>query len=160
MIKTALVCGAGGFIGGHLVKRLKSEGFWVRGVDIKYHEFTQSVADEFLIADLRDIGQVQKSLTLAPPEKKFDEVYQLAADMGGAGYVFTGDHDVDIMYNSAQINLNFVAHHARYKQLFYSSSACVYQEEKQLTANHSGLKETDAYPANPDSEYGWEKLFS
>jgi len=160
MIKTALVCGAGGFIGGHLVKRLKSEGFWVRGVDLKYHEFTQSVADEFLIADLRDRQQVQKSLTLDAPDKKFDEVYQLAADMGGAGYLFTGEHDVDIMYNSAQINLNFVAQYSRYKQLFYSSSACVYQEEKQLTAYHLGLKEADVYPANPDSEYGWEKLFS
>jgi GDP-D-mannose 3', 5'-epimerase len=182
-MKTALVCGAGGFVGSHMVKRLKLEGYWVRGVDLKYPEFSKSEADEFLIYDLRDPRNVEAVMRLDfstyPPEfsylKKpfskegfpFDEVYQLAADMGGAGYIFTGEHDADVMHNSATINLNVAAWAQIYgvKKLFYSSSACMYPQEIQNT-KHSimdcfiGLSESDAYPANPDSEYGWEKLFS
>lgn len=158
--KTALVCGAGGFIGSHLVRRLKDEGYWVRGVDLKYPEFSETVADEFYKIDLRDQENCKKALALNTVKNKFDEVYQLAADMGGAGFVFTGENDLDIMHNSAMINLNFVNLYEMYDSIFYSSSACIYPEEKQLEANHPGLKEEDAYPANPDSEYGWEKLFS
>lgn len=169
-MKTALVLGAGGFIGSHLVKKLKSEGYWVRGVDLKYPEYWSTVADEFLIYDLQDTNNVNAVMRidsrndvplqfryLSPAfstQTSFDEVYQLAADMGGAGYIFTGENDANIVHNSAMINLN-VAQEAvnhKVKKVFYSSSACVY----------TGLDcvETSAYPANPDSEYGWEKLFS
>ncbi len=156
-MKTALVCGAGGFIGSHLVEKLKTEGFWVRGVDLKYPEFKKTKADEFIIGDLRD-PIICKNVT----DKPFDEVYQLAADMGGAGFTFTGDNDADIMYNSALINLNMVnvALKAGVKKYFYSSSACVYPEYNQLNPNSLNLKESSVYPALPDSEYGWEKLFS
>ncbi len=157
--KTALVCGAGGFIGSHLVRRLKKEGYWVRGVDIKYPEFSESDADDFLKLDLRSEDNCKRSLELSEG-KKFDEVYQLAADMGGAGYIFSGEHDFEVMHNSAMINLNFANLSNRYKKLFYSSSACIYPEEIQLETSNPGLKENMAYPANPDSEYGWEKLFS
>ncbi len=158
-MKKALVCGAGGFIGSHLVTRLKKEGYWVRGVDLKYPEFSKTTADEFLKIDLRSLANCEKALYLKNDEK-FDEVYQLAADMGGAGYIFTGEHDLNVMHNSAQINLNFAHLNNRYKKLFYSSSACIYPEERQLDTIHTNLKEDMAYPAHPDSEYGWEKLFS
>lgn len=156
-MKTALVCGAGGFIGSHLVEQLKSEGFWVRGVDLKYPEFKKTIADEFIIGDLRD-PNICKQVT----DKPFDELYQLAADMGGAGFTFTGDNDADIMYNSALVNLNMVnvALKNKVKKYFYSSSACVYPEYNQLNPNSLNLKESSVYPALPDSEYGWEKLFS
>ncbi|MDR1901924.1 MAG: NAD-dependent epimerase/dehydratase family protein [Treponema sp.] len=156
--KKALVCGAGGFIGGHLVERLKKEGYWVRGVDIKQHEYRKTAADEFVQGDLRDQG-LCRSIT---KDIHFDELYQLAADMGGAGYIFTGEHDAVVMHNSATINLNMAesAKETGIKKLFYSSSACIYPEHIQKEANNPGLKETDAYPAAPDSEYGWEKLFS
>ncbi len=156
-MKTALVCGAGGFIGSHLVEKLKEEGFWVKGIDLKYPEFKKSMADEFIIGDLRD-PQICKQVT----DRPFDEVYQLAADMGGAGFTFTGDNDADIMYNSALINLNMVnvALKAKVKKYFYSSSACVYPEYNQLNPTSLNLKESSVYPALPDSEYGWEKLFS
>src|ERR1700722_4385842 len=123
-IKKALVCGAGGFIGNHLVKRLKREGYWVRGIDIKYPEFSKTTADDFVILDLRDQQKVQKHFK----DNAYDEVYQLAADMGGAGYIFTGDHDADVMHNSAQINLNILdaAYKSGVKKIFYSSSACMY----------------------------------
>lgn len=155
--KTALVLGAGGFIGGHLVKRLKSEGFWVRGVDLKHNEYSKSPADEFIIGDLREQSVCQQIL-----DRAFDEVYQLAADMGGAGYIFTGEHDADVMHNSATINLN-IAHYgqkAGIKKIFYSSSACMYPSHNQEDPNNPNCAEASAYPANPDSEYGWEKLFS
>jgi GDP-D-mannose 3',5'-epimerase len=169
-MKTALVLGGGGFIGGHLAKRLKSEGYWVRVVDIKQHEyFTQDeICDEFILGDLRDPMLVSRVM-FAPnqsyeqnKELSFDEVYQLAADMGGAGYIFTGDNDANVMHNSALINLN-VAHEAvkkSVKKVFYSSSACMYPEHNQLDPNNPNCEELSAYPANPDSEYGWEKLFS
>ncbi|MEK7533173.1 MAG: NAD-dependent epimerase/dehydratase family protein [Patescibacteria group bacterium] len=156
-IKTALVCGAGGFIGGHLVKRLKKEGYWVRGADIKRHEYSKSQADEFLVGDLRDQNFCKKVFN-----RPLDEVYQLAADMGGAGYIFTGDHDADVMHNSAQINLN-VLHFgrlAKIKKIFFSSSACIYPERNQMDASKPNCEESSAYPAAPDSEYGWEKIFS
>lgn len=158
-MKTALICGAGGFIGSHLVRRLKSEGYWVRGVDLKYPEFSKSEADEFLIYDLRDPKNVEEVMRRNAP---FDEVYQLAADMGGAQYVFTGVHDADIMTNSSLININVVqwANIYKVKKLFYSSSACMYPQELQTSFQAVQLKESDAYPANPDSDYGWEKLFS
>jgi nucleoside-diphosphate-sugar epimerase len=167
-MKTALVLGAGGFIGSHLVKKLKSEGFWVRGVDLKYPEYWKTVADDFVIGDLRDPKLV--SLIMMAPNQhseddkinSFDEVYQLAADMGGAGYIFTGNNDANVMHNSALINLN-VAHEATKKsakRIFYSSSACMYPEHNQLDPNNPNCEESSAYPANPDSEYGWEKLFS
>ena len=156
-MKRIVVCGAGGFIGSHLVKRLKKEGHWVRGVDIKYPEFSETAADDFIGADLRDPG-----LTNLILRDSIDEVYQLAADMGGAGYIFTGEHDADVMHNSATINLNIVqgcvAH--KVKKVFYSSSACIYPEHNQLDPNNPNCEESSAYPANPDSEYGWEKLFS
>ena len=167
-MKTALVLGAGGFIGSHLVKRLKSEGFWVRGVDLKYPEFEKTAADDFVIGDLRNphlVSQVMfapKQQSLKDKENSFDEVYQLAADMGGAGYIFTGNNDANVMHNSAMINLN-VAHEAtkqNVKRVFYSSSACMYPEHNQLDPNNPNCEEASAYPANPDSEYGWEKLFS
>ncbi len=156
-MKSALVCGAGGFIGGHLVKRLKKERFWVRGVDLKHHEFAKSPTDDFVIGDLRD-PVVCRNVTDQP----FDEVYQLAADMGGAGFVFTGDNDADIMHNSALINLNMIeaAYKAGAKKIFYSSSACMYPEYNQMDPDNPKCSEDSAYPAAPDSEYGWEKLFS
>lgn len=155
--KTALVCGAGGFIGGHLVKKLKQEGFWVRGVDLKNSEFSKTSADEFIIGDLRDQTVCQKIL-----DRSFDEVYQLAADMGGAGYIFTGEHDADVMHNSATINLNmsYYGQKAGIKKIFYSSSACIYPKYNQEDPNNPKCSEDSAYPAAPDSEYGWEKLFS
>lgn len=155
--KTALVCGAGGFIGSHLVKRLKSEGFWVRGVDIKRPEYGKTEADDFVMGDLRNQAVCEKIL-----DKPFDEVYQLAADMGGAGYIFSGEHDADVMHNSATINLN-IAHYGQkigIKKIFYSSSACMYPEYNQLDPENPKCSEDSAYPAAPDSEYGWEKLFS
>ena len=156
-MKTALVCGAGGFIGGQLVKKLKKEGFWVRGVDIKEHEYIKVPADEFIVGDLRDPVVCQKIL-----DKSFDEVYQLAADMGGAGYIFTGEHDADVMHNSATINLNILHYGqlAGIKKIFYSSSACMYPEHNQMDPDNPKCSEDSAYPAAPDSEYGWEKLFS
>ena len=156
-IKQALVCGAGGFIGGHLVKRLKREGFWVRGVDLKYHEFADSKAGEFVIGDLRDPQLCRDVL-----DRPFDEVYQLAADMGGAGYIFTGEHDSEVMHNSAMINLNMVDLCCKVgvKKIFYSSSACVYPEYNQMEPDNPKCSEDSTYPAAPDSEYGWEKLFS
>ncbi len=157
MAKTALVCGAGGFIGGHLVKRLKREGFWVRGVDLKFNEHAETEADDFVIGDLRDQLVVRDVV-----DRKFDEVYQLAADMGGAGYIFTGENDADIMHNSATINLNVLdaCYKRNNKRVFYSSSACMYPEHNQLDPDNPNCAEDSAYPANPDSEYGWEKLFS
>jgi GDP-D-mannose 3',5'-epimerase len=154
----ALVCGAGGFIGSHLVKRLKKGRFWVRGVDLKYPEFNETAADDFIIGDLRD-QTVCKNIT---SDIQFDEVYQLAADMGGAGYVFTGDHDADIMHNSATINLNMVerCRISGVKKIFYSSSACIYPKYNQEDPNNPKCSEDSAYPAIPDSEYGWEKLLS
>jgi len=165
--KTALVLGAGGFIGNHLVNRLKDEGYWVRGVDLVPPEYEKiSSADEFIIGDLRDTGFTSVCMTSPNQISKtaggFDEVYQLAADMGGAGYIFTGDHDANVMHNSATVNLN-VAHHSNLlgvKKLFYSSSACMYPEYNQLDPNNPNCSEDSAYPAAPDSEYGWEKLFS
>lgn len=169
--KTALVMGGGGFIGGHLAKRLKQDGFWVRVVDIKEeHEFflKAEICDEYVHGDLRDPMLVSRVM-MAPyqsaesdKENSFDEVYQLAADMGGAGYIFTGNNDANVMHNSALINLN-VAHEAtkkNAKRVFYSSSACMYPEHNQLDPDNPNCEESSAYPANPDSEYGWEKLFS
>jgi len=179
-MKKALVLGAGGFIGSHMVKRLKSEGYWVRGVDIKYPEFSATQADEFIVRDLSEQENMNKVIlfkgyagnfyraipySLAEP---FDEIYQFAADMGGAGYIFTGENDSQIMENSALINLNLLRAQSRFNneygvnktKIFYSSSACMYPDYKQLDTNNPGLKESDAYPADPDSEYGWEKLFS
>jgi GDP-D-mannose 3',5'-epimerase len=156
-MKTALVCGAGGFIGNHLVSRLKQEGFWVRGVDLKYPEFSETDADDFFIGDLRDPHVCRHMV-----DRKFDEVYQLAADMGGAGFVFTGEHDADIMHNSALINLNMLeaCNRRNVKRIFYSSSACIYPEFNQMDPDNPNCAEDSAYPAAPDSEYGWEKLFS
>jgi len=155
--KTALVLGGGGFIGSHLVKRLVTEGFWVRAVDLKYPEFSETTADDFVQGDLRDPLFCRSII-----DQKFDEIYQLAADMGGAGYIFTGDHDADVMHNSASINLNVLDACLRRnsKRIFYSSSACIYPEHNQLDPENPNCEETSAYPANPDSEYGWEKLFS
>ena len=156
-MQTALVCGGGGFIGSHLVKRLKKEGFWVRSVDLKYPEFSQTEADDFVMADLRDQSTVKLII-----DRRFDEVYQLAADMGGAGFVFTGDNDADIMYNSGLINLNILKAclNRNIKRLFYSSSACIYPKYNQTDPHNPNCREDSAYPAYPDSEYGWEKLFS
>ena len=177
-MKTALVLGAGGFIGSHLVKRLKSEGFWVRGVDLKRPEFEETAADDFLLYDLRDPKNVEAAMRLEgynghplpckylpyPFSEKlqFDEVYQLAADMGGAGYIFSGENDANVMHNSAIINLNVAkeAVEQKAKRVFYSSSACMYPEHNQLDPENPNCEESSAYPANPDSEYGWEKLFS
>ena len=156
-MKTVLVCGAGGFIGSHLVKRLKRESFWVRGVDLKYPEFSETVADDFVIGDLRDQNFCRDIV-----DRRFDEVYQLAADMGGAGYIFTGLHDADVMHNSATINLNMLdaCHKRNVKRVFYSSSACMYPAYNQEDPENPNCAEESAYPAAPDSEYGWEKLFS
>ena len=158
-MKTALVLGAGGFIGSHMVKHLKSEKYWVRGVDLKYPEFSNTAADEFIKGDLRDADFVSHCF-----DKPFDEVYQFAADMGGAGYLFTGDNDANIMHNSIQISLNVLKTASRNlldtTKIFYSSSACVYSEFNQKDVNHIDTSEASAYPAQPDSEYGWEKLFS
>ncbi len=156
-MKKALVCGAGGFIGSHLVKRLKSEGFWVRGVDLKFHEYEDTEADDFVIGDLRDRSVCERVI-----DRQFDEVYQLAADMGGAGFIFTGDNDAAIMHNSAMINLNIldICYQRNIKRVFYSSSACIYPEYNQLDPDNPKCSEDSAYPAAPDSEYGWEKLFS
>ena len=153
----ALVCGAGGFIGGHLVKRLKREGLWVRGVDLKEHEFHKSEADEFVVGDLRD-PQICRNVL----DRPFDEVYQLAADMGGAGYIFTGEHDCDVMHNSGTINLNMVdlCAKAGVRKVFYSSSACIYPGYLQNSPDVTPLKEEDAYPADAEDGYGWEKLYS
>ncbi len=155
-MKRILVNGAGGFIGGHMVKRLKGEGHWVRGVDIKHHEYARSVADEFILGDLCD------QRVIADAVDGIDEVYQFAADMGGAGYIFTGDHDADVMRNSATINLNSLHYgtQAGVKKFFYSSSACIYPAYNQEDAQNPKCSEGSAYPAAPDSEYGWEKLFS
>jgi len=155
-MKRILVAGAGGFIGGHLVERLKQEGYRVRGVDLKHHEYSKLPADEFVIGDLRD------QAICAQVVNGMDEVYQLAADMGGAGYIFTKDHDADIMHNSATINLNMLeaGRKASVKKFFYSSSACIYPEYNQLDPDNPKCSEESAYPAAPDSEYGWEKLFS
>src|ERR1700736_1995259 len=154
---TALVCGAGGFIGSHLVKRLKREGFWVRGVDLKFPSFTDTEADDFVVGELRD-----QSLCRQVVDRRFDEVYQLAADMGGAGYIFTGEHDADVMHNSATINLNVLdsCHKRNVRRIFYSSSACMYPEYNQTNPDNPNCAEDSSYPAAPDSEYGWEKLFS
>lgn len=169
-MKQILILGGGGFIGGHLAKRLKEEGNFVRCVDIKQHEYFkhEDICDEFIQGDLRDYNFVS-TIMFSPSQTKigsegdgFDEVYQLAADMGGAGYIFTGENDANVMHNSAKINLN-VAHHASalgVKKLFYSSSACMYPEHNQLDPDNPNCAESSAYPANPDSEYGWEKLFS
>ncbi len=157
MVKKALVTGAGGFIGSHLVKRLKTEGFWVRGVDLKYPEFSETVADDFVIGDLRDTYFCRNIVDM-----RLDEVYQLAADMGGAGFVFVGENDADIMHNSATINVNMLdaCYRRNVKKTFYSSSACIYPEYNQMDPENPRCSEDSAYPAAPDSEYGWEKLFS
>lgn len=153
----ALVLGAGGFIGNHLVKRLKEEGYWVTGIDLKHPEFNPSFCDEFIIGDLRDLLFCKTHIN-----GNFDEVYQLAADMGGAGYLFTGENDYQVMHNSASINLNLIqlAIELNFKKVFYSSSACIYPKYNQNDPQNPNCLENSAYPADPDSEYGWEKLFS
>jgi GDP-D-mannose 3',5'-epimerase len=155
--KKALVLGAGGFIGSHLVNKLKSEGFWVRGADLKNPEFSPTGADEFIIGDLREQEVCRRVL-----DQNFDQVYQLAADMGGAGYIFTGENDANVMHNSVLININIVELCVKHKvgKVFYSSSACMYPEHNQMDPDNPKCNEDSAYPANPDSEYGWEKLFS
>jgi len=192
--KTALVLGAGGFIGSHMVKRLRSEGYWVRGVDLKYPEYSKTQANEFVQGDLRDVHFVKRVLEFkgysgnffnsVPYQhiEPFDEIYQFAADMGGAGFVFTGENDADIMHNSVSINLNVLEEQRKLNEtfngekkdwteanrpkllwktkIFYSGSACMYPEHNQLDPNNPDCREESAYPANPDSEYGWEKLFS
>ena len=186
--KTALVLGAGGFIGSRMVKRLVSEGYWVRGVDVKYPEFEETEAHEFVQGDLTDVTLVRRVLEYKGPYRNFynsipykmidcfDEIYQFAADMGGAGYIFTGEHDANVMHNSATINLNVLEevrqmnerldhyepeyHPKKQPKIFYSSSACMYPEYNQLDPDNPDCREESAYPAAPDSEYGWEKLFS
>tara|TARA_B100000902_G_scaffold399739_1_gene472209 strand:+ start:5015 stop:6055 length:1041 start_codon:yes stop_codon:yes gene_type:complete len=178
--KTALVCGAGGFIGSHMVRRLKSEGYWVRGIDIKRPEYSPTLADEFILGDLTDINLMRRVVRFSGYQgnfyaniaekyvEPFDEIYQYAADMGGAGYIFSGENDSEVMYNSATINLNLLKCQLNLNKqtsinntkIFYSSSACMYPEYAQMETSNPGLKESDAYPAAPDSEYGWEKLFS
>ena len=192
--KTALVLGAGGFIGSHMVKRLKGEGYWVRGVDLKYPEFSNTCADEFITGDLRDVDFVRRILEYKGPFpnfhsevpyryiEPFHEIYQFAADMGGAGFVFTGENDAEIMHNSCTINLNVLEEQRKLNEtfdgvkkdwtecnrpkldqptrIFYSSSACMYPEYNQLDPDNPNCREDSAYPAAPDSEYGWEKLFS
>lgn len=179
-MKTALVLGGGGFIGNAMVSRLKQEGYWVRSVDLKYPEFGVTEADHFVIRDLREYPEVEQLIGYAGSNRgpwqtwsrhfdlPFDEIYQFAADMGGAGYIFTGEHDADIMHNSATINLNVLSAQAKYNELhkvnktkiFYSSSACIYPAYNQTIAEAPECREKTAYPAQPDSEYGWEKLFS
>ena len=189
-MKKCLVLGAGGFIGSHMVRRLKKEGAFVRGVDLKEPDFSKSVADEFVTGDLRDVDFVRRVIQYKGEQgnfynpvpnyliETFDEIYQFAADMGGAGYIFTGDHDAEIMHNSASINLNLLEEQRKLNEsygdkwdskplknrnttkIFYSSSACMYPEHNQLDPNNPDCREISAYPANPDSEYGWEKLFS
>ena len=188
--KTALVCGAGGFIGSHMVRRLKKDGYWVRGVDVKSPEYSETEADEFILGNLTDPTLVDRVVRFdgyagnfyhSVPEQytePFDEIYQFAADMGGAGFVFSGENDAEIMHNSASVNLNILeslkklqerygdgwnqipVEMQRETKIFYSSSACMYPEYAQMDVDNPGLKESDAYPAGPDSEYGWEKLFS
>ena len=178
--KTALVLGAGGFIGSHMVKRLREEGYWVRGVDLKYPEFSSHQANEFVIGDLRDPNMVRRCIRYGGERgnfyaqivdkflEPFDEIYQFAADMGGAGFVFTGENDADIMHNSVSINLNVLEEQRKWNEItelnktkiFYSGSACMYPEHNQLDPDNPDCREDSAYPANPDSEYGWEKLFS
>jgi len=178
--KTALVLGAGGFIGSHMVKRLRSEGYWVRGVDLKYPEFSETEANEFVQGDLRDVNFVRRVIEYkgqqgnfynSVPERyieSFDEIYQFAADMGGAGFVFTGENDAEIMHNSVSINLNVLEEQHSFNnrkdvnntKIFYSGSACMYPEHNQMDPDNPDCREESAYPANPDSEYGWEKLFS
>jgi nucleoside-diphosphate-sugar epimerase len=155
--KAALVCGAGGFIGSHLVKALKKEGYWIRGVDLKFPEFSETAADDFVIVDLRRPENCR-----AVVDRRFAEVYQLAADMGGAGYLFTGDNDANVMHNSVTINLNILESCVgrNIKRIFYASSACVYPEYNQADPDAPVCREDTVYPAQPDSEYGWEKLFS
>lgn len=179
-MKTALVCGAGGFIGSHLVKKLKQEGYWVRGVDLKDPEYSKTGADEFVCHDLRELDICKRAIRFGGAlgnfyktvprqyEEQFDEIYQLAADMGGAGYVFTGENDANIMHNSAMINLNILDCMRKFNQekntnrtkIFYSSSACIYPKHNQEDPENPKTTEVSAYPAQPDSEYGWEKLFS
>ena len=156
-LKTALVCGAGGFIGSHMVKRLKKEGFWVCGVDLKFPEYSETEADDFIIGDLRNPYLCKQIIG-----RRFNEVYQFAADMGGAGYIFAGENDADIMHNSAMINMNILEACRKKKvdKIFYSSSACIYPEYNQMDPNSPNCSENSVYPAAPDSEYGWEKLFS
>jgi len=153
----ALVCGAGGFIGWHLVRMLKRDGYWVRGVDLKYPEFSETEADDFVIGDLRGPDVCRQVIGC-----EVQEVYQLAADMGGAGYLFVGDNDADVMHNSALINLNILdaCRRGQVDRVFYSSSACVYPERNQMDPSNPRCAEDTVYPADPDSEYGWEKLFS
>jgi len=178
--KTALVLGAGGFIGSHMVKRLRSEGYWVRGVDLKHPEYSASHANEFIVGDLRDVNFVKRCVRFTGYlgnfykdivdkfTEPFDEIYQFAADMGGAGFVFTGENDADIMHNSVSINLNVLEEQRKLNEItdqnrtkiFYSGSACMYPEYNQLDPDNPDCREESAYPANPDSEYGWEKLFS
>lgn len=157
MNRRILVCGAGGFIGNHLVNRLKAQGHHITGIDLKYPEFEESAAQRFILGDLRNAPMVEELLS-----EKFDEIYQLAADMGGAGYVFTGEHDADVMHNSASINLNVLNGAKKHGagKIFYSSSACIYPEYNQTDPANPNCAEDSAYPAQPDSEYGWEKLFS
>ena len=192
-MKTALVLGAGGFIGSHMVKRLKKEGYWVRGVDLKRPEFSDTAADEFVQGDLRDKSFVERVIQYKGEQGNFydsvpyryilpfHEIYQFAADMGGAGFIFTGENDADIMQNSASINLNLLDAQQKLNEtydgsegwsecnrpcldwitkIFYSSSACMYPEYNQLDPDNPDCREESAYPAAPDSEYGWEKLFS
>ena len=179
-VRKALVLGAGGFIGSHMVKRLRKEGYWVRGIDLKYPEFSETEANEFIQGDLRDPSFVRKCLEYKGTAGKFyeeipykyvhpfDEIYQFAADMGGAGFVFTGENDAEIMQNSVTINLNVLEqqrlmnreHDRNYTKIFYSGSACMYPEHNQLDPDNPDCREDSAYPAAPDSEYGWEKLFS
>mgnify|MGYP001312493731 FL=1 len=156
-MKKIVVLGGGGFIGGHLIYKLKELGYWVKGVDIKHNEFRPTNADEFIIADLRDPIKVDAVI-----DETIDEVYQLAADMGGSTYINTGEHDSDVMHNSCLINLNVLktCSQKNVKKIFYSSSACVYPEYNQLDPDNPKCSEDTTYPAEPDSEYGWEKLFS
>ena len=178
--KTALVLGAGGFIGSHMVKRLRSEGYWVRGVDLKNPEYSETQANEFVIGNLCDVDFVRRVLQYKGEQgnfyneipykmiESFDEIYQVAADMGGAGFVFTGENDANIMHNSVSVNLNVLEEQRKFNEeykvnktkIFYSGSACMYPEHNQLDPNNPDCRESSAYPADPDSEYGWEKLFS